>query len=270
MMKRLFIISIIFLISNPAFNQITDSKVLNLFASVKQLNELINRFNYVSDNLGNKLDDEFKTVISRENYILSLFNFENELLNDSSYQNTINKFIAEVCDTLNPLFLKRFSEGILAELECPVIIENREKLITLYLLPEIGENGSYKWIIKDIKTDLYQHLEKRNDTLVFINPLNNETGFISLQRIFTEKTIPVSNYTTDDFTIDKLSLFFNDIYTNRIKFTTVKNCTYYIFDIDGWVLEVEEFIRDKKNSGWLINNLQKKDITVTQFLDQLE
>ena len=69
----------------------------NYLIKVKQFSEFIDRFNYQKDFLNKDIGAEFKSIITRNDYILLLFNHEDKRLDpefeDDTYQILVNMFI---------------------------------------------------------------------------------------------------------------------------------------------------------------------------------
>jgi hypothetical protein len=51
-------------------------------------------------------------------------------------------------------------------------------------------------------------------------------------------------------------VFFYLLNNNELKIETVPEVNYRILDIPGWDIELTDFNRNSKNSGWLISDLK--------------
>jgi hypothetical protein len=65
----------------------------------------------------------------------------------------------------------------------------------------------------------------------------------------------IEYYASKAFQPDYLSLFFYEVKKGTLKFKSVDNLKFHIFQINNWYFEVSWFNRSGKNTGWLISNL---------------
>ena len=119
----------------------------NYLIKVKQFSEFIDRFNYQKDFLNKDIGAEFKSIITRNDYILLLFNHEDKRLDpefeDDTYQILVNMFIREICS--DSIYIDRLSENIYAELTCKINLDGKDEEINMLLRREV-DNG-LKWAI---------------------------------------------------------------------------------------------------------------------------
>ncbi len=225
-----------------------------LYASTKQLNQFFRRFNGEEDQKGNRLyegDKKFRDVGLRRDYISMLADEENASITSSS----LKEFIKLTTDKKNPLFIDLHSNGLLAEANAVFIHQGKEVSILMYL--KIQQQGQgYEWIIDDVAysgfKDLYQKDTSENKQ--FIHPMSHELEFMPLKKAFRNTKYP-EQYTASSFQPDYLTLFLFELKTGRLKFETVKQVKFHVFDIEGWYFEISKFNRSGYNSGWLISNL---------------
>lgn len=226
-------------------------------AKVKQFNEFIDRFNYVTTIEGEKIDAYFRSKVTREDYIKSLFNAEDKRLNDENYNDLISEFIDAVIK--DSLTIYKYSDQITAEAKSSVNRNNKECELSIFLQQEIIDHQFVKWVITDIKAEFYNFHKSDSVYQKFIQPTSNETNFINLKRILSDKE-DLSIYAYSEFKVDQLSLFFYELYHGIIKYNHVNEIVYHIKDIPGWYIQVKEFNRNTENSGWLISDLKKCDL----------
>ena len=274
MTKKLFFVSFIgFLFINTAFSQITVNgekltPTAEIVMKVKQFGEFIERFNYEKTPDNRNVDSAFAKMINRQNYIFLLFNAEDERLkknNEQSiaYQKTVSRFINHVVDTVNPVFLSRYSEQIYVEAVCKLKYKGKIKDATLLIQNEkVGQN-ILKWTIIAAKSNFLSDLA--DSTIIpfdankqeAIMPNAVETNLISLSRIFKNKEGFTSVFRNNFVQDNALNGFAHGIYSDKIQFMYVQNITYHILSIENWVFVMNEYNRNTKNSGWLISNLLK-------------
>lgn len=244
----------------------------NMVLRIKQFDEFLGRFNYIQDIYGNPISDNFKEKISREEYLNSLLDSEDPRFItgssefDPEYIEKIDLFISEAINTENPRFINPNSELIFAEAKSIFELDGVNTNIDLILKKEFNDH-SEKWVIAGIRNDFAGiSTDPFKDSVISILPPNsNETNFMALHRAFEDiKNLP--GYFYSGFENDNLSILLYYSQKHNLKFIGVKEITYYILDIPGWVLVVKEFNRDSKNSGWLISDILHIDTNINKFL----
>ncbi len=235
-------------VSGQQFNVDPDLRPFQM--QVKQFSEFIDRFNYKTDPKGNPIDDSFKKNISRKDYILSLFDHENEQWKDEACQKRIEEFIDSV--VANNVKIFKYSEKISACATTQILRDGKPNTIQIILHQEIVDGKALKWSIANIKNSPYKLAPTNGET--FIQPTNHETNFSKLQKLKKGDSL-IANYAGRDFQFSPLSVFLFEIYDGRTKIVNVEEITYFILDIDGYKIQVKYFNRNTDNSGWLIHKL---------------
>jgi hypothetical protein len=241
----------------------------NMVLNVKQFNQFIKRFNYEEDFYGNPLTENFKKKINRSNYILLLFNIKDPKLFDTVYVNQMGEFIQLVVN--DSIKIDRLSDNNFAFAKCQINYKKDPETLFLVLNFEKVFRG-YRWALFDAYCNFIPAQNKLIDTtpidspkLKFIPPTSNEVNFSHLRIVF-EDINDLPYYTSNKNRGARLTALIDIIKLNDIKFNYVEKLKYYIFDIPGWVVEVSEFIRDDKNSGWLISNIWKNNEKARNYM----
>jgi len=228
-----------------------------LYAETKQVNQFLRRFNAEEDVKGERLyykDKDFRSRKLRKKYLPILFNLNDDILTEDLK----NKFIEQVMDKDDPIYIEFHGGGFFAELRTVFNYKGKDQPVILFLSLQEEKVGS-KWVISDIyfqpfKDVLhYPDTTKYNDSK-FIHPLSHELGFMNLFRVFNNKD-SLELYTERGFEPDYLSIFLFEVKNNRMKFKTVSKLKFHFFQIDGWYFELSYFNREGFNTGWLISNL---------------
>ena len=55
-----------------------------------------------------------------------------------------------------------------------------------------------------------------------------------------------------------------------VKFEYVEEVIYHIIDIPGWCIKVKDFNRNEMNSGWLICDVMKNNLELSDYLKNLK
>jgi hypothetical protein len=90
----------------------------------------------------------------------------------------------------------------------------------------------------------------------YIPPLSNETNFMVLNKIFTNRN-NLGIYSARNYNPQRVNPFYYAVGTDELKFKYVESITYYLFDVPGWAMIVRNFQRDTNNSGWLITEIER-------------
>lgn len=248
----------------------------NYLIKVKQLSEFIDRFNFQKDFLNKDIGPEFKSIITRSDYIRLLFNNEDNRLDpvfdDDTYQILVDMFLHEVC--ADSVYIDRYSEKIYAELTCLVNIRGKDEYIDLLLRQE--SNHGLKWAIISVdqnfntKIESQQYKPQDKDTgglQSHIPPLSNEINFMDLKALFYDHN-NLHNLSADDCVKEKMMGFYDMIRNGSLQYQHVKSIHYHILDIPDWIIVITNFQRDTDNSGWLISDLILKDDLSDYFYDK--
>lgn len=232
---------------------------------VKQFKEFVKRFNYEKDFFNQPIDDKFKNQFSRKEYTELLFNKKDTRIikKDSSYIFLMNRFIDTIVS--ENLKISKHLENTYALSNCNIVYKGKINKINLLIKQIRTANGGYKWSILGVNATFLQIEDDKNKT-AFIPPNNNELNFIALSKEFKAKK-NISDITQNALD-NQLHTFLFLIQNNYIQFKHVNTIKYFIFDIDNYVLTVEDFNRGSQNSGWLISNLEYTNMNTNQYFSK--
>ena len=258
--------SIFSLISNAQQLQTADLTE-NFALSVQTIDDFFDRFNlepntpafqYLQENY-----PDFK--FDRKTIIFSLFDQGNRSLD----ANIINEFATQFeSDSATKI---RFElPGWYSVLHCLVKIKN--KLHKLDLIMEIDSvhlrSGSigYKWSIRSVKAP-YIHtrdsLSKKDSTAIykassdFLHPMSHALNFLNIKNIFRKGM--TRSYFAKEADSPDLDSLVSLIDKSQLKYVQLESVSYHIFQLPGWIVEVNNFDRLTRNSGWLISKLLSAD-----------
>ena len=243
-------------ISSEKMSHATENMILN----VKQFGQFVKRFNYVEDFMGNAIEADFAAQFPRNEYIKFLFNLKDSRLDESNpdfqkFNAKANAFIEYVCD--GKRLISRNSDKIIVSAECEVKYKNQIESLNL-ILQQKYRNGGYCWEIVGAPNIGNFKVGNSDSERSFIPPTNNELNFTHLKRVFEDNENFI-DYLDDNYQNSSLNILKSFVEQGTIEFHHVKKMTYFIFDIEGWAIRVDEFVRDDVNSGWLIGNIERWD-----------
>lgn len=251
----LFLIIFIFSFQLKAQNYNTDD-VTELYASTKQVNQFIRRFNGEEDLRGKRLypkDKKYRSIKLRKKYLYGLFDNQNYSISNSLK----NEFIADVTNPKQPDYYSFYGKRWFAEVNAKFLYQGREENVILYFRLE-KETGGYKWSMINAYFHGFDKLfyQKPAPEYKFIHPMSHELEFMNLRKAFRYYK-QMEYYTEKSFSPDYLTLFLYELKKGEFKFQTVTDVKFHVFQINNWYFEMKNFNRKGENSGWLISNLVK-------------
>jgi hypothetical protein len=242
-------------------------------ARTKQFNEFLDRFNYKTTFTGEPIDSAFMAKIPRINMVSSLFDLKDKRTDPSSkeylknYSDLKNRFIGEVVS--RNVQVPRYSGNIIAEARSRVIYKGTPHNISIFLAQEVIRETRNKWVILDVKGEVFNFMQSDTAFIRFIPPSSNETDFMNLKRALEDVNY-LQYYASKEYQPDNLTLFFYLVNTGAMKFEYVNEVIYHITDIPGWSMKVKEFNRNELNSGWLISDLSENTLTRYDYIRALK
>jgi len=201
--------------------------------------------------------------LTRNSLIKSLFNAERTDWNITD----IIQFIKQVDNKTAPQYLDFNGDKWYANVNCAILWNGKPKTAMLKLRIQKLPNGSSKWVIFDADAKFFNvnnvanveqpTIPKPTDNSLFLNPDSHALNFFNID-VISRSPKNIANFLmpSSDYSID-CSLFINECLGNHVKIISVKSVTYSFFQIKGWDMEIQQFNRQSKNSGWLINKLIK-------------
>lgn len=269
MLKKIILLSLFF-IPKTLLAQSYEKEFETLFAwQVKQIDEFIERFDDNDSTLikqYNQKHNGSSTVLTREKLIKSLFNAERT---DWNY-NELSDFIKQVDNKNNPQYLDFNNGNWFANVNCAIIWNGKPGTILLKLKIQKQTNGGLKWVIADVDA---KGLKQPGNVTVAVkgtqpilpmpiddtslNPTSHTTDFLNIDEVSMYPQ-NISNYlvTANNYSAD-FCLFINECLSNRLKIVRANSVTYSFYQIKGWEIEIQQYNRQTKNSGWLIYKLVK-------------
>ncbi|MEZ4774526.1 MAG: hypothetical protein R3D00_15180 [Bacteroidia bacterium] len=250
-----FFLSLTFIFAQAQSGDISSAEELGFALEVKQLDEFIERFNYEENTMVLQyIKTHFPNQIpNRTELITTLFNHKRTNWNDAE----VDAFVRQVADSCNPEYLNFFGDGWFAELDCQVLYNGKPEKVILIMKIQLLPNRSSKWVIQGVRAD-FLNLPKEEDQYRSLNPMSHGTDFMGLGKALADIN-NIGNYVTSDFKPDQMTIFLSWIMDGRITFRQVNHICYHFLQVEGWVFQLERFLRNTGNSGWLINNLFRID-----------
>jgi len=228
----------------------------DLYASTKQVNQFMRRFNGEEDLYGKRLypkDKKYREASLRKKYLNGLFDFENSTIKPQK-----DEFIQYVNSTTKPQFFDFYGDNWFAEVSADFIYNGKEQNVVLTFKLE-KENDGYKWSFSNAYAGFFAQEFKSEPLkdIEFIHPMSHEIDFMSLDKVFKYKSKQIEHFATKEYTPDYLTLFFREVKKGTLVFQSVTDVKFHVFQIENWYFELQYFNRKGDNTGWLISNLIK-------------
>ena len=238
---------------------------------VQQIDEFIARFNNDENSFIRSVykNKNIPFSVDRTKSVRSLFNYSGNWS-----EQDIAQFVTTVVNKNNPTYLSFTDNDWYADVTC--FFETPKGTIPLQIHLRVSTNSiGSKWSIIAVKNytateNISKPPEFTNNHHKYITPTSHNNDFISLSHVFEEKN-DLNCYFERSFYKDKNQLaFFNAVLSNKIKFKYVSNVKYHFLQIPTYEFQVENYIRDGLNSGWLISRVDKvTEHTYTQHKNGL-
>mgnify|MGYP000941526431 CR=1 FL=1 len=234
------------------------------FYRVKSIDDFIERFN---DDPRSSVRREFKNMekeamVSRPKLLLSVFNWQNEALKAST--NT-QDFFNQILDSAAPLFVRFTDSNWYADALCDFSFDDKVIQMRLVLhVKHMGEKGT-KWMIAGVQD--HAILGNANvsengkspggQVKQSIPPSNYAVNFLELRKVLNKDMDETSCFASDFLLTNKGKQLVQLVKEQRLKFVQATEMKFYFLQLSDWIFTVEEFNRNTKNSGWLINEIRK-------------
>ncbi len=220
-------------------------------AEVKSLDEFRARFNGDETKPGIEHD-----AYSRRNNLISLFDFDMDkgCLTPEQFSDKMEDFLDSVL--LNDCQFEITEAGLWAQCLCRVKYFGKDKRLTLYLQSEKYREDMYRWAIASV-TGLEEAGIIGSEKYYAISPVAHEVHFMGLQDMLNENPTHAFGYRYKGARIDGLSVFLALVQVGILKFDIVEEQTFLYFDIPGYIISINEIVREGQNSGWLITSFEQ-------------
>ncbi len=228
----------------------------NFAYEVKQIDEFFERFNNENTLIKRYLSNHYSQLeVSREELLKSLFNFQSPYIRPEEAL----RFIEQVHQQENPLRLSFYDDKWFAKVKASVLYEGKERELFLLMSVQEEQNGGSKWVIEEVFAD-FLLAPAVKDSTAFLNPMSHATDFMGLNKVF-ENPEKVKGYLSSDYQDDQLPKLVMELQNKKVSFREVEDISYHFLQVDGWIFTVEDFQRQEKNAGWLINRLMPANAT---------
>lgn len=269
---RIYIISIFLAIAVPLC---TSAQVMSndveideeIFVyKVKIIDEFIERFNdhehsFIRKQLSKKNKDH---ILTRQKLLISLVNWDNH---DIAVKDG-KEFILQVADTSAPLLLNFNDSTWYASIKCVFETPEKKKVeLPIFLHIKTHENGGANWMIAGIADDTVLTNEevakdattanKSEHKKKYIPSSSYAIDFLTLHRVFTDSMNETDYFDEELLLTDKAKQLISLVKNKKLVFQYATDIKFHFFQIPGWIFVVENIDRKSKNSGWLINKLQR-------------
>lgn len=263
MKKSSYIIILLCVLSSHQINaqHWIDTTIYN--AQVKLVDEFINRFN------GDELRTDIDTLSNKDTLnILLLFDLA-KFTSDTClvYQEALS-FVDTILSTQTKI---NYADSMwCAEAECKAVLAGKQYPLTFLLSIEPKGKDMYKWVISDVQSPLFNSEDLTPIKGFYLMPDSHEMEFMGLQRNISEAPQYITSLMPNSFALTPLQVFASLVYAKQLKIKPIEQIKFHFYQVPGWKFTIRYFSRENKNSGWLIDSLQRMTDEEKQlFLNKL-
>lgn len=238
---------------------------------VKSVNEFIHRFNYEVFIDGEKMNDSLQILYPRSQYILKLFNEDDERLKMTEktqlYFIKVNQFIAMICE--EDIRIDKQAK-LSANVKLEALYKEKNVILDILLQKQyLKKEGSARWQITNISLpkeiiEEHQHLIERKDITTTdstyreegLSPNAQDIAFSPLVNAFNQGKDIVSLCNQTILKHQEIYILEKILRLSLLKVKGTKDISFKISVHKNYQIEIREFMREKENSGWLITDLK--------------
>ncbi len=157
-----------------------------------------------------------------------------------------------------------------AKTTCVATFKGKEIKFDIFLIVEPRGKDMYKWVIADVKGEIFNLKPSRESEKIMLLPNEHESNFMRLHSITSEKDDYITLYSSHMSSVDRLTVFNTLIYYGYLNIEYVSDIEYTFLQVPGYAFTIKEFERESTNSGWLIESWeQMTNEEKNQILEQL-
>ena len=233
---------------------------------VKHVSQWIDRFNHERLPDGTAFTDSSRQLYPREQYIRWLFNASDPRFKKkgiSAYELLVNDFIEESCGS-KPI---RLGPHPALSATVPILIQvsgTQKDTLTIGLHKRYRADSVAFWEVTGVRASKSLKLPKPlafTDSLkhLYLPPNAHEVAFLPLHHILTDSLTIIR--LTPGFAKDQPELRQVEalLRQGKMTITTMLPPTIFIDTGRGWKIQLNDFIRETENSGWLITGLWRQE-----------
>lgn len=232
---------------------------------IKHVGQFIERFDYQKLPDGSAFTDSTRQLYPREQYLRGLFNQEDGRLTKgkvNKYTVLVNEFLEQVCQKDSVVIGQQPALSAIA----PCLVQMLDKTDTLFfsLKKYYRPDSASYWQVEGVKLPSILQKVKvlaLKDTIIrhYLEPNAHEVAFLPLLRSMVDngsilRVVPDSLRSQPTLQIVETVLK-----EKKNVITVMLPPTIFIDTPQGWQIQLNDFIRETDNSGWLITNLRRKN-----------
>lgn len=234
-----------------SYAQIFDMLNSDLYRGrVKLVSEFMKRFNGEEKN---PYIDPNSNDIDKIN-LCQLFDADFIIKNRAEIESKAFQFVDSVL--LNNVRINYSDPNWFAKTSCVASFKGKEINFDLYLVVEPRGKDMFKWVIADVKGDIFNLKPSRESEKIMLLPNEHESNFMRLNSITSEKDDYITLYSSHTSPVDRLTVFNTLVYYGFLNIEYVSDIEYTFLQVPGYTFTIKEFERESTNSGWLIDSWQ--------------
>ncbi|MEI7586050.1 hypothetical protein [Runella sp.] len=232
---------------------------------VKHVSEWIDRYNHLRLPDGTTFTDSSRLLYPREQYVRGLFNTQDARLQKGAkglYRLMVDEFVEQSCG--KPPILIGTQPALYADAPCIVQLGGKTDTLHIYLQKVYAKNSAAQWVVEGVK--LPKMLKTitpiaTKDTIKrhYVEPTAQEVAFLPVLRSLVDAH-SILRIAADSLQYHKdLLILESALRDKKLAVEIMLPPTLYLDTQRGWMVQLNDFIRETENSGWLITNLYIAD-----------
>lgn len=174
-------------------------------------------------------------------------------------------FLRQVMDAAHPQGLRFNDSNWFAEAICVFDVDGRNTEIPLILQIIPGEQQGIRWVIAGVGDSYIFRNEPgkgpapkagKKSAAQSLSPSEYATNFLALHEVFRPGMEEIRYFAPQLLKTERGQQFINLIKKGVLSFSYTGLTRFHIYQIPGYELLVERFVRHGLNSGWLITDVQ--------------
>lgn len=230
---------------------------------ITHVSQFIERFNYQKLPDGSAFTDSTRQLYPRKQYLRGLFNQEDSRLTKgkvNKYTVLVDEFLEQVCQKDSIVIGLKPNLSAIA----PCLVQMLDKTDTLFfsLKKYYRPDSASYWQVEGVKLPLILQKVKiiaSKDTIKrhYLEPNAHEVAFLPLLRSMVDNNSILRIVPDSLHSQTALQILETVLKEKKIVITVMLPPTIFLETPHGWEMQLNDFIRETDNSGWLITNLRK-------------
>ena len=258
---KLFFLVLLMLTSYAADAQLWGAtKEEGYMLKVKLFDSFLKRFNFEEDAMGEPIRDTAHVYLRKADGDIKL---NRSMMLTSLFHEDLTASKAHLCEEFlreaigRPFRLKFYDPDWYASL--PAMVKHRgkeQRAVFTFQIESYGNEGS-KWVICGLDAPFLVPISKPDKNRL-LHPATNESRFLAMNAALVDGD-HFAEYLPKNFTPDALTMLYAEAARGGVLSYGhgLEEPVYHLLQVSGWAVVVKFFIREERNTGWLIADIMR-------------